>query len=82
MQESFIARAGDTRWDSHFRTLTNLMTLYCAIIGVLEEVENDTSFEKYGEIMFLLDVLQSFDFIFMLYTMVEILGFKNDLSVA
>lgn len=53
-----------------------------SLLGVLEEVGNDTSFKKYGETMFLLDVLQSFDFIFMLYMMVEILGFTNDLSVA
>ena len=81
-QESSIARAGDTRWGSHFRSLTSLMTIYGAIIEVLEEVGKDTSFEKYGETMLLLDVLQSFDFIFMLYMMVEILGFTNDLSVA
>ncbi|XP_058776173.1 uncharacterized protein LOC131650484 [Vicia villosa] len=54
-QESFIARAGDTRWSSHFMTLTSLMTLYGAIIGVLEEVGNDTSFAKYGKTMLLLD---------------------------
>ncbi|KAL5130844.1 Zinc finger MYM-type protein 1 [Glycine soja] len=81
-QESSIARAGDTRWGYHFRTLTSLTTIYGAIIEVLEEVGKDTSFEKYGETMLLLDVLQSFDFIFMLYMMVEILGFTNDLSVA
>uniref|UniRef100_A0A0R0F360 TTF-type domain-containing protein n=1 Tax=Glycine max TaxID=3847 RepID=A0A0R0F360_SOYBN len=81
-QESSIARAGDTCWGSHFRTLTSLMTIYGAIIEVLEEVGKDTSFEKYGETILLLNVLQSFDFIFMLYMMVEILGFTNDLSVA
>ncbi|KAL2586489.1 hypothetical protein AAZV13_13G057800 [Glycine max] len=81
-QESSIARAGDTRWGSHFRTLTSLMTIYGAIIEVLEEVGKDTSFKKYGETMLLLDVLESFDFIFMLYMMVEILRFINDLSVA
>ncbi|XP_057428022.1 uncharacterized protein LOC130721274 [Lotus japonicus] len=81
-QESSIARAGDTRWGSHFRTLTRLMTLYGAIIEVLEEVGKDPSFEKHGETVLLLEVLQSFDFIFMLYMMVEILGFTNDLSEA
>ncbi|KAH1199043.1 hypothetical protein GmHk_18G052493 [Glycine max] len=63
------------------KTFTSLMTIYGTIIKVLEEVRKDTSFEKYGETMVLLDVLQSFDFIFMLYMMVEILGFTNDLSV-
>ena len=80
-QESSITKVGDTHWGSHFRTFTSLMTIYGSIIEVLEEVRKDTSFEKYGETMLLLDVLQSFDFIFMLYLMVEILGFTNDLSV-
>lgn len=80
-QESSIARVGDTRRGSHFRTFTSLMTLYGAIIVLLEEVGNAMSFEKYGKTMFLFDVLQSFDFIFMLYMMFEILGFTNDLSV-
>ncbi|KAK2438041.1 zinc finger MYM-type protein [Trifolium repens] len=81
-QESSIARAGDTRWGSHFRTLTSLMKIYGAIVGVLEEVGEDPTFSKYGETTLLLDLLQSFDFIFMLYMLVEILGFTNDLSVA
>lgn len=81
-QEQFIVRAGGNHCGSHFRTLTSLMTLYGVIIGVLEEVRKDTSFEQYGEIMLLLDVIQSIDFIFMLYMMVEILRFTNDLSVA
>ncbi|KAL5187773.1 hypothetical protein HKD37_05G013386 [Glycine soja] len=80
-QESYITKAGDTRWGSHFRTFTSLITIYGVIIEVLEEVGKDRSFKKYGETMLLLDVLQSFDFIFMLYLMVEILGFTNDLSV-
>ena len=58
------------------------MTLYGAIFGVIVEVRNDPSFIKFGETMLLLDVLQSFDFIFMLYMMVEILEITNDLSLA
>ncbi|KAL6552561.1 hypothetical protein OROHE_007925 [Orobanche hederae] len=81
-QESSIVRAGDTRWGSHFRTLTTLMTLYSPILGVLEEVGDDSSFDRHGEAIFLLDLLQSFDFIFMLYFMVEILGISHDLNVA
>jgi hypothetical protein len=81
-QQSSIARAGDTRWGSHFRTLTSLMTLYGAIVGVIVEVGNDPTYDKYGETTLLLYLLQSFDFIFMLYMLVEILGFTNDLSLA
>ncbi|KAL6588019.1 hypothetical protein OROMI_000997 [Orobanche minor] len=72
----------ESRWGSHFRTLTSLMTLYSPILGVLEEVGDDSSFDRHGEAIFLLDLLQSFDFIFMLYLMVEILGISHDLNVA
>jgi len=57
------------------------MTLYGAFVGVIVEVGNDPSFDKFGETV-LLHVLQSFYFIFMLYKMVEILGITNDLSLA
>jgi len=39
--------------------------LYNDIVGILEKVGNDTSFDKYGEIILLLNVLQSFNYIFM-----------------
>ncbi|CAJ2651446.1 unnamed protein product [Trifolium pratense] len=81
-QQSSIARAGDTHWGSHFRNLTSVMRLYGSIVRVLEEVGEDSTFKKHGETTLLLDLLQSFDFIFMLYMLVEILGFTNDLSVA
>jgi hypothetical protein len=64
------------------QTLRSLITLCSSIVGVIEEVQNDTPFDKHGETIFLLDVLQSFDFIFMLYLMVEILGITNILNVA
>jgi len=58
------------------------MILYSFIVRVIDEVHNDTSIDKHGEIIFLLDVLQSFDFIFMLHLMVEILGITNSLNIA
>ena len=62
--------------------LSSFMTLHNSKIGVLEEVQNDKSFDKHGETVFLLDVLESFDFIIMLHLMVEILGITNSLNVA
>ena len=81
-QQSSIARAGDSRWGSHFMTLTSVMTLYGAIVGVIIDVRNDPTYDKYGETTLLLYLLRSFDFIFMLYMLVEMLGFTNDLSLA
>ncbi|KAL6582636.1 hypothetical protein OROMI_004714 [Orobanche minor] len=48
-QESLVVTAGDTRLGSHFRTLTSLMTLYSPILRVLEEVGDDSSFDRCDE---------------------------------
>ncbi|XP_023737569.1 uncharacterized protein LOC111885552 [Lactuca sativa] len=40
-QETTLVRAGDTRWGSHFNTLTSLMKLFADILVVLEFVKVD-----------------------------------------
>ncbi|XP_076943177.1 uncharacterized protein LOC143613327 [Bidens hawaiensis] len=39
-QELSLARAGDTRWSSHEKTMTRLVSLYPSVIDVLEYIEN------------------------------------------
>ncbi|XP_058733887.1 uncharacterized protein LOC131605559 [Vicia villosa] len=41
-QEFSIARAGDTRWGSHFRTLNKLVDLFTPIIEVFEDLKTDS----------------------------------------
>ncbi|XP_058785176.1 uncharacterized protein LOC131660062 [Vicia villosa] len=41
-QELSIARAGDTRWGSHFRTLNRLVDLFTPIIEVFEDLKSDS----------------------------------------
>ncbi|XP_012855091.1 PREDICTED: zinc finger MYM-type protein 1-like [Erythranthe guttata] len=79
-QELSIARAGDTRWGSHFRTLSRLIDLFTPIIEVLEDLKSDR-YSK-GEPKSLLFVMQTFGFVFMLHLMVEVLSLTNDLSQA
>ncbi|KAL7153003.1 hypothetical protein ABFS83_04G136000 [Erythranthe nasuta] len=79
-QEFSVARASDTRWGSHFRTLSRLVDLFTPIIEVLEDLKSDR-YSK-GEPKSLLLVMQTFGFVFMLHLMVEVLSLTNDLSQA
>ncbi|KAH7666046.1 Ribonuclease H-like protein [Dioscorea alata] len=80
-QEISLKRAGDTRWGSHYGTLLNLIILFPSVIDVLENVgENGLNSEQRVEAQFLLQMIQSFDFIFNLHLMRNVLGITNELS--
>ncbi|XP_076886823.1 uncharacterized protein LOC143536794 [Bidens hawaiensis] len=46
-QELSLARAGDTRWSSHEKTILRLLTLYPSVIDVLEYIEKSGEFSNY-----------------------------------
>ncbi|KAK9077454.1 hypothetical protein SSX86_005791 [Deinandra increscens subsp. villosa] len=82
-QERSLARAGDTRWSSHYKTLIRLIQLYPSIIKVLDHLEeygnsNVIQQEAYGISMY----MRTFDFVYYLHMMKEILGYTNTLCEA
>ncbi|KAH7688620.1 Ribonuclease H-like protein [Dioscorea alata] len=80
-QEISLKRACDTRWGSHYGTLLNLIILFPFVIDVLENVgENGLNSEQRVEAQFLLQMIQSFDFIFNLHLTRNVLGITNELS--
>ena len=82
-QEITLNRSGDTRWSSHHGTLISIVTMFSSIIDVLEIIANDASnSEERFEANSTLKFRQTFDFVFTLYLMKNILGFANDLSQA
>ncbi|XP_025647324.1 uncharacterized protein [Arachis hypogaea] len=82
-QEITLKRAGDTRWGSHYGTILRLISLFPSVVNVLEYVEEDgNNSEQRAEACHLLNVIQSFEFIFNLYLMKNILGVTNELSQA
>ncbi|XP_016191640.1 zinc finger MYM-type protein 1-like [Arachis ipaensis] len=82
-QEIALKRAGDTRWDSHYGTILRLISLFPSVVNVLEYVEEDgNNSEQRAEACHLLNVIQSFEFIFNLHLMKNILGVTNELSQA
>ena len=80
-QESGINRPCDTRWGSHFGTLVSFTIMFSSIVDVLEEISNDTlnSDQKY-EASIMLQVVQTYDFVFSLHLVKNILGMTNELS--
>ncbi|PIA40218.1 hypothetical protein AQUCO_02500131v1 [Aquilegia coerulea] len=82
-QETALKRSGDTRWGSHYGTLVSFILMHSSVIDVLEVVmENALTSEQRGEACALLDQMQSFEFIFNLHLMKDILGITSELSKA
>ncbi|XP_042067181.1 zinc finger MYM-type protein 1-like [Salvia splendens] len=80
-QEMSLRRPGDTRWGSHFTTLLRLKGMWSSIIEMLEHVyEDGTNLDNRGISKTLSMRLGSYDFVYILHLMVELLGSTNDLS--
>jgi hypothetical protein len=78
-----LTRPGDTRWGSHLKTLLQVLVMWEAIIDVLEIVK------KYyvkptsnGGAFGLIGKLESFEFVFILHLMIELLSITGSLSRA
>ena len=82
-QELGLARPGDTRWGSHYKTLLNVLALYPSVVHVLLVIGNQSSNSddtvKAETIMY---GIESFHFAFMLHFMVGIFALTNELSHA
>ncbi|XP_024969580.1 uncharacterized protein LOC112508947 [Cynara cardunculus var. scolymus] len=82
-QEISLVRAGDTRWNSHLKTIVSLIALFPEVIQVLEYVEDDgdngaSRLQAKG----LLSYLKTFEFVFYMHLISTILGLTNSLSHA
>ena len=82
-QELSLIRAGDTRWNSHYKTILRLIDLLPSVIKVLEFVENEgNDGSRQNQASGILVYFESFDFVFYLHMMKYILGLTNILSQA
>ncbi|XP_028108768.1 uncharacterized protein LOC114307572 [Camellia sinensis] len=82
-QETNLKRAGDTRWGSHYGTIINLILMFLSVIDVLEIVQEDgLHTEQIVEAHSLIDSMQSFEFVFNLHLIKNILGIRHELSFA
>ncbi|KAH7674053.1 Ribonuclease H-like protein [Dioscorea alata] len=82
-QETNLAKAGDTRWGSHFTTLIRLLTMWESVLEVLQNVCQDGSIaDQKGLASSFISKMESFEFVFVLHLMMKVLGITNELSNA
>ncbi|KAI3830206.1 hypothetical protein L1987_04340 [Smallanthus sonchifolius] len=82
-QEMSLARAGDTRWSSHEKTILRLLALYPSVIDVLEYIETSAEIGAHRSQANGLQIyMKTFNFIFYLHLMKHILGVTNTLCEA
>ena len=82
-QETTLKRCGDTRWGSHYNTLLSIINMFSAVISVLEMIIDDgPKSGQRGEAKNLLELMLSFNFVFCLHLMRNILGATDELSQA
>ncbi|XP_050222582.1 uncharacterized protein LOC126672671 [Mercurialis annua] len=80
-QQRSLKRPSDTRWSSHYGTLMNIIHLFSSIIEVLEYIgENGKDDAQKAEAVDLLDIINRFEFAFVLHLMRKILGITHELS--
>nr|KAJ0224945.1 hypothetical protein LSAT_V11C100039870 [Lactuca sativa] len=76
-----LKRPGNTHWGSHYSSLVNNKGIYSSICEVLQDIIKYSNSEDHkADACRLLKLLQTFDFIFCLHLMVDILGVINDLN--
>ncbi|XP_024634768.1 zinc finger MYM-type protein 1-like [Medicago truncatula] len=74
-QVGTVKRAGDTRWGSHFNSICSLISMYEATCTVLKIIAKDAKkFAQRADADSSYNHLKSFDFIFILHLMKEIMG--------
>ena len=76
-QEQTLQRAGDTRWGSHYKTLSSSLF---SVMYVLKYVEKEGKSDKKCQARGLVAYFETFDFVFYLHMMLHILGNANTLS--
>ncbi|XP_042041216.1 zinc finger MYM-type protein 1-like [Salvia splendens] len=79
-QEMSLKRPGDTRWSSHYGTLINLIHLFSSIADVLEYVGENGDDSYRAEADDVSEIINRFEFIFVLHLMKQILGITHELS--
>ncbi|GAV90607.1 Dimer_Tnp_hAT domain-containing protein, partial [Cephalotus follicularis] len=78
-----LQRAGDTRWSSHFRSISSLLRLYnptCTVLGKI--IEDGSTYSQRGEACVAYDLLTSFEFVFILHLLKEIMEITDILCQA
>nr|KYP64740.1 Zinc finger MYM-type protein 1 [Cajanus cajan] len=77
-----LQRPGDTRWSSHFNSICSLLRMFNATTSVLEDLVVNGTGSQRGDATYAFRVLMSFEFVFILHVMKEIMGITDKLCQA
>ena len=77
-----LQRATDTQWSSHLNSITSLMRTFSATGKVLKTVIKEGNSEKCASVDAAYDCLMSFEFVFILHLMGELLRLTDNLCQA
>ncbi|XP_028105826.1 zinc finger MYM-type protein 1-like, partial [Camellia sinensis] len=78
-----LKRAGDTRWGSHLGSICSLINMFSATCAVLRNIINDGSkLNQRAEADGVYDSITSFEFVFILHLMRDIMEITDDLCQA
>jgi hypothetical protein len=73
-----LKRAGDTHWGSHFNSMCSLIRIFDATCTVLEDVRRERcTYSQRENALTAYKMLISFEFIFILHLIKEIMGITN-----
>jgi hypothetical protein len=82
-KKTSLRRYGDTRWGSHYVTIIHLLVMFSSVLDVLEIIREDgMNSEQRTEAVVLTDIMESFNFVFMLHCLRRILAVTNEFSQA
>ena len=81
-QERNLKRPGDTHWGSYYETILYLILIFSAVVDVLEIIEEDDISDQKVEIQSIIRPILSFEFVFTLHLMKNILEITNELLIA
>ncbi|XP_021985687.2 zinc finger MYM-type protein 1-like [Helianthus annuus] len=80
-QEVSLARAGDTRWGSHHRTIISLLRLFPEVVTVLQYVKEDGDCsQQRTNAKGILSYFKKLEFFFYMHLMGDVLSYTNALS--
>ena len=81
-QETNLKRPYDTHWGSYYETILHLILIFAAVVDVLEIIEEYGLSDQRVEARSIMRSILSFEFVFTLHLMKNILRITNELSIA
>ena len=80
-QKTNLKHPGDIRWGSYYGTILNLILIFSSVVDILEIIEEDGLSDQKVEARSSMRSILSFEFVFALHLMKNILGITNELSI-